>query len=68
MYRNLKIAMTHAEFGINKRSLTLNSNDIIGHARAPHHLIKLCLDITSFGNVLLLFIAMTFGHVPLLTI
>ena len=52
-------------------NVTKNSDDIYSRAclgrtplkhvraRTPHLSIKLCLDMTSFGNVLLLFIAMT---------
>ena len=49
-------------------SVTKNSDDIYPRAclgRTPHLSIKPCLDMTSFGNLLLLIIAMTYnlGHV-----
>ena len=59
----LKITMTHPLFNLRIRTLTINSGDVppLKHVRArtPQLSIKLCLDMTSFGNVLLLFIAMT---------
>ena len=56
--------MTHAGCGIKLCIVTKNSDDIYPRAclgtYPPLHLsIKPCLDMTSFGNVLLLFIAMT---------
>ena len=61
----LKIAMTHPFSGLRVRTVTINSNDVppsnmFGHV-PPHLSIKPCLDMTSFGNLLLLFIAMTYS-------
>ena len=58
----LNIAMTHSFSGLRVRTLTINSGDVplsnmFGHV--PPLSIKPCLDMTSFGNLLLLFIAMT---------
>ena len=55
--------MTHSFSGLRVRTLTINSGDVppsnmFGHV-SPHLSIKPWLDMTSFGNLLLLFIAMT---------
>ena len=62
----LKIAMTHPLFNLRVRTLTINSGDLPfpstcsgKYPLAPHLSIKPCLDMTSLGNRLLLFIAMT---------
>ena len=56
--------MTHAGRGLKLCTVAINSGDVpslnmFGHVPPPHLSIKPCLDMTSFGNVLLLFIAMT---------
>ena len=55
--------MTHHLPNLRVRTLTINSGDVppsnmFGHV-PPHLSIKPCLDMTSCGNLLLLFIAMT---------
>ena len=52
------LAMTHAKCGLKVLTITIYSDDIFGDV-APHLSIKFWLNITSFGNVLLLCIAMT---------
>ena len=61
-----KIEMIHPLSNIRVRTLTINSGDvpspsnIFGHVPPPPHLtLKPCLDMISFGNLLLLKIAMT---------
>ena len=52
--------MTHAGCGLKLCSVTINSGNILGHVPPPPDLsTKHCLDITSFGNALLLYIEMT---------
>ena len=69
----LFIAMSHARCGLMLCTVTKNSNNILTRACLGKYLalknvyastpfllsIKPCLKMTSFGNVLLLFIAMT---------
>ena len=50
--------MTHVLSGVRVRTLTINRDDIFGHFPSPLS-ISPCLDMTSFGNVLLLKIGMT---------
>ena len=52
----LLIAITYTVEHVWARTHPLN---MFGHLPTPHLLIKPCLDMTSFGNLLLLFIAMT---------
>ena len=54
--------MSHPLSGLRVRTITIGSNNIYPRAclgRTPHLSIKPCLDMTSFGKRLLLFIAMT---------